>query len=168
MEICSLFGGSLGLNLLGISSVLLLVSSLLLLEVLGEELLVGDSVLLTGLPVLNLGFLVDGLSSESLLGDESLDLGGLEESLVALLDFSSDNVLSHVILLLEHECFSNVVSSLGSESSGLGGIVESLNFLLSLDNGFKSNNGEVGSGNASSDRLSLSLSVSSGSVGGGS
>lgn len=126
-------------------------SSLLLLEVLGEELLVVDVSLSAGLVVLNLVSLVDSLSSESLLSDKSLDLGGLEEGLVALLDFSPDNVLPDVVFLLEEESFSNVVGSLGSESSWSGGISESGDFLLSLLDDLEGNDSEVWSANATSD-----------------
>ena len=89
------------------------------LDVLGEDLVVIGSELLGLLEALNLSLLGELLSSESLLGDESLDLGALVEGLVALLDFAADNVLSHVVVLAESEHLADVAGSLGSESAGL-------------------------------------------------
>lgn len=67
-----------------------------------------------------LDYSVDSLSSESLVGDESLDLRGLNSGLLAfLLDLSSDNVKSDVVILLQVEELSDVVGSLGTKSSGL-------------------------------------------------
>jgi hypothetical protein len=143
------------------------VGSLLLLEVLGEQLLVSLGGLLAGLPVVDLGLLVDALSAESLLSDEALDLGGLEEGLVALLDLAPDDVLGHVVLLLEHEHFADVVGSLGSEASGLGIVSEPGDFLLALLDHLQGNGGEVRAADATTNGLSLALAISAGTVGGG-
>ena len=98
-------GGLLGWCWLGSSNWLSngglgLLGSLLLLEVLGEELFVSNVVLLGALPSVLLDVLVDSLSSDSLLGNESLDLWGLVEGLVSSDEFSSDNVLSNIVNLL--------------------------------------------------------------------
>ena len=145
-----------------------LLGGLLLLEVLGEELLVGDVGLLGLLPVLSLVSLVDDLSSDSLLGDQSLHLGRLVEGLVSLLDLSSHDVLGHIILGSEGEGLSDGRSSLGSESSGSDGVGETLDLAGALDEDLEGDHGQIGSADAASDRLSLSLSVSSGPVEGGS
>ena len=100
------------------------------LDVLGENLLVLSSELLGLLVAVELFSLEEGLSSESLLGDESLDVGGLVESLVTLLDLTAHNVLSHVVLLTEGEDLSDVASSLGAESAGL--VVRGDTFDLSI------------------------------------
>lgn len=100
------------------------------LDVLGENLLVLSSELLGLLVAVELFSLEEGLSSESLLGDESLDVGGLVESLVTLLDLTAHNVLSHVVLLTEGEDLSDVASSLGAESAGL--VVSGDTFDLSI------------------------------------
>ena len=89
------------------------------LDVLGEDLIVVGSDFLGLLEALNLGLLGKSLSSESLLGDESLDLGALVESLVTLLDLAANNVLSHIVLLSECEDLADVAGSLGAESAGL-------------------------------------------------
>jgi hypothetical protein len=141
-----------------------LLGSLLLLEVLGEELLVGNVSFLGGLPVVLLGSLVDGLSSDSLLGDESLDLWALVEGLVSLDDSSSDNVLGNVVLLSESEGSSNVVGSLWSKSSWSLSISKASNLTWSLNENLEGNDGKIWSTDASSDWLSLSFSVSSWSV----
>jgi hypothetical protein len=66
----SFLGGSSDYGFLGLG----LLGSLLLLEVLREELLVGDVSLLTSLPSVLLDLLIDRLSSDSLFGNESLDV----------------------------------------------------------------------------------------------
>ena len=148
---------------------LLFVGSLLLLEVLGEELLVGLSGLFRSLPGSHLTRLVEGLASQPLLGNESLDLGGLVESLVTLGDLSADNVLGNIILTLsEVEGLSNLANSLGTESSGLVDISESGNISITLLEDLEGNDAKVGTADASSDGLSLPLTISSGSVGLGS
>ena len=90
-----------------------------LLDDLGEDLVVICSELLGLLEALNLCSLNELLSSKSLLGNESLDLGALIESLVTLLNFAANNVLSHVILFAESEDLADVAGSLGSKSAGL-------------------------------------------------
>merc|ERR1719313_922442 len=102
----------------------LLVGSLLLLEELGEELLIGDMSILGSSPSILLSFGIQCLSSESLLGDESLDLWRLVESLLdlllrvllldLLLNLSGDNVLSDIVFLSKDESSSDLLGSLGS------------------------------------------------------
>jgi len=144
------------------------VHSLSLLDVLGEDFVVLGLELLRLLEAVDLCALEECLSSESLLGDESLDLGGLVESLVTLLDFSSHNVLSHVVGLSKSEHLSDVAGSLGSESAGLGVSGNTVDFGLTLFDDLEGDNGEIGTADAAADGLSLSLASSSGSVGGGS
>ena len=141
--------------------------SFLLLEVLGEEFLVRDVGLFVGFPGVDSGVLGDDLSSNSLLGDESLDVGGFVENFTigsSGLSWSSDNVLSNIIGLSENESFSNVSGSLWSKSSWSLGIGEAFNFSISLDEDSKGDDRDVGSNDASSAGLSLSLSRSSWSV----
>jgi hypothetical protein len=141
--------------------------SFLLLEVLGEEFLVRDVGLFVGFPGVDSSVLGDDLSSNSLLGDESLDVGGFVENFTigsSGLSWSSDNVLSNIIGLSENESFSNVSGSLWSKSSWSLGIGEAFNFSISLDEDSKGDDRDVGSNDASSAGLSLSLSRSSWSV----
>lgn len=120
-------------------------------------------------PLLLLLSLVDNLSSDSLLGDESLDTWGFEEGLVSDLDLSSDDVLGNIILSLsEDESLSNVVGSLWSESSWSVNVGKASNVLISLDEHLEGNDGKIWAANASSGGLSLSLTSSSWSVEGGS
>jgi hypothetical protein len=106
--------------------------------------------LLVLLPVINLGFLGDDLSSESLLGNESLDLWSLVESLVSLLDFSSNNILGNIILLSESESLSNVSNSLWTESSWSLSVGKTLVLVFSLNENFEGNNSKIWSTDASS------------------
>ena len=145
-----------------------LVSGLLLLEVLGEELLVSHVRLAGLLPGGDLALLVVGLAAESLLSDESLDLGGLVEGLVTLLDLSADNVLGHIVLLAESEGLTDGASSLGTESSGSLNISEASNFAGALLENLEGDDAQVGTADAAADGLSLALTGSGGSVGGNS
>ena len=116
-------------------------------------------------PLLLLGLLVDNLSSDSLLGDESLNAWRLVEGLVTSLDLSSNDVLSDIILSLsENESLSNVSSSLWSESSWSLDVGKSNNVLISLDENLKGDDGKIWTADASSGGLSLSLTGSSWSV----
>ena len=121
-------------------------------------------------PSVLLDSLVDSLSSESLLGDESLDLWSLVEDLIILAlflpgDGSSDNVLGNIILSLsEDESLSDVLGSLWSESSWSVGVGKSSNLSLTLDEDLKGNNSKIRSTDASSGGLSLSFTGSSWSV----
>jgi len=111
--------------------------SLLLLEELGEELLIGNMGVLGGGPSVLLQFLVELLSSESLLGNKSLDLWSSVENSIflsffltlllgdLLLNLSHNDVLSNIILLSKSKSCSNVANSLWSESSWSLGISKS-------------------------------------------
>jgi hypothetical protein len=138
--------------------------SLLFLDVLRNNLLEGSNLLLGSLPVVDLCLLGSDLSLSSGVSNESLDLWRFVEGLVTSLDFSSDNVLGHIVLLSEHKGLSNVGSSLWAESSWLFSVGKASNLLISLLDDLESNDSKVWSANASSSRLSLSLSRASWSV----
>ena len=135
------------------------------LDVLGEDLLVLSFELLGFLVAVELFSLEEGLSSESLLGNESLDVGGLVESLVTLLDLAAHNVLSHVVLLAEGEHLSDVAGSLGAESAGLVVSGDTFDLSISLLENSEGDHGKIGAADAAADGLSLSLTSSSWSVG---
>lgn len=143
----SLGGCSLDFN--GLSSAVSV--SLSLLDVLGEDLVVLGLVVLGLLVSGELGSLVNDLSSDSLFSNESLDLGGFVESLVTLLDFSSDYVLSHIVLLSQDEGLSDGRGSLGAESSGLVAIGNTFDFSITLLNDSEGDNGKIGTADAASD-----------------
>ena len=141
-------------------------SGLLLLGVLREELLVLGNVLLVKSPSVGLGRLGDSLLAETSLSDESLDLGGLVEGLVASLDLASDNILSHIVLLVKSEGLSDVVSSLGAAHVGLVGVGAASDFLLTLLDDLEEDGANIGSDDAASDTASFALASSSGLVDG--
>ena len=126
-------------------------SDLSLLDVLGEDLIVIGSELLGLLESLDLGLLGELLSSESLLGHESLDLGALVESLVTLLDLAADNILSDIILLAESEHLADVAGSLGTESAGLGIGCHTLDVSVTLLHDLKGDHGKIGATDAAAD-----------------
>lgn len=143
-------GSSLGLGSEGLIIMFVFVMGSLFFDILGENLFIlGLGLLLLCESVLLL-LLVDSLSSQSLLSDESLYFRGFVEGLVALLDFSPDNVLSDIILLPESEHLSDVVGSLGSKSSWLVTISNTLNLTFSFLGDLKSNHSKIGSTDASS------------------
>ena len=106
----------------------------------------------------------ENLSSDSFFCNKSLNLGGFVESLISFFQFSSDNVLSYIVLFSQSKSCSDVIGSLWSESSWSLSISESSNFLWSFFNDFKGNNCKIWSADTSSYRLSFSLSGSSWSV----
>jgi len=117
-----LLGGGIGVRLLfrgsrDLLAFLLGLEGLLLLDVLGEHLLILGSGFSLSLEVGLLGLLVELLSSDSFLSDESLDFRCFEEGFVLFLDFSVDNVLSNIVLLSESEHLPDIVGSLGSKLS---------------------------------------------------
>lgn len=114
--------------------------------------------------VVDLLGLQSSLSLQSLRSNQSLDLRSLGVSLTVLLNGTSDNVVSDVILLGQTEELSDVVGSLRTQSLWGGDIGQTLNVGLTLlDNG-KGNDGQVLVDDTASDGLSLSLTVSSWSV----
>ena len=133
-------------------------------QTLGQQLSVlGGSVSLL-LGVVHLLGLQGSLSLQSLRGNQSLDLRGLGESLTVLLNGSSHNVVSHVVLLGQTEKLSDVVGTLRAQSLWGGDVSQALNVRLTLLDDSKGNHRHVLVDNAASDGLSLSLTGSSWSV----
>ena len=114
-------------------------------------------------PSVLLQLLLKSLSSEPLLGDESLDLTSLGGLLLDLplfvtlllldrsLDLSPDNVLSHIVLLSESESSSDAADSLWSESSWSLRVGESSTLSLALLKNFEEKNSKIWSANETSD-----------------
>jgi len=173
----SLGGSGNGLNffLLSVSSVssflfvgkFFLVFSGLLLSVFFEDLVVVSLGLFGSFPSFLLVSSVDSLSSQSSVSDQSLDLGGLSSDLLAFLfDLSSDNESSDIIVFSQSEELSDLGGSLGAESLGLLVVSQTFNIGFTfLDDG-DGNNRKIGTDDAASDGLSLSFTLSSGSVAG--
>ena len=138
--------------------------SLSLLDVLGEDFIVVSSESLRLLKALNLSLLLELLSSESLLSHQSLDLGALVECLVTLLYLTADNVLSNIVLLAESEDLADVAGSLGTKAARLIVVGNTVNISVTLLDDLEGNNGQIGTADATTNGLSLSLTSSSGSV----
>lgn len=140
---------------------------------LSDELLVSSEFLNS----VSLGLLLvlegGSLSLKSSGGDESLDLGDSESLLVGVLSFlggsfSSDDVLGDIVFLAQVEELSDSGGSLGAKSSRNVLVSESFDFLVSLLDANKVEGRDISSNDATSNGLSSSLSVSSGSEAGGS
>lgn len=144
-----------------------LVFSGLLLSVFFEDLLVVSLGLSGSFPSGLLVGLVDSLSSESVVSDQSLDLGGLSsDGLAILFDLSSDDESSDIIILSQSEELSDLGGSLGSESLGDLVVSQTFNIGFTLLGDRESDDGKIGTNDAASDGLSLSFTLSSGSVAG--
>jgi hypothetical protein len=92
------------------------------------------------------------LAAETGLGHKALDLGGLVESLCTSLDFTSNNVLADIILLLvKVESLDDVVSSLGSKTVGALDISDTSNFLFASLDDAEEDSSEVSTDNATTD-----------------
>jgi len=119
--------------------------------------------LLGSLPSFFLFSSVQLLSSESDVGDQSLDLGGLIVDLAVLFNLSGvkENESSWIVGLLEIEQFTNSGGSLGTSSSWFLIIGQTFDFSFTLLDNCKSQNGEIVSDDAASDGLSLSFTGSS-------
>lgn len=156
----SLLGLLLGFSSLAGSFLL----GLLLLSVLREKLLVFSNVLLGDFPSVLAGLLDNSLSADSLLRNNSLDLGGLVEGLVTSLDLSSDDISADIVLLVKSESGDDVVSSLGSSHVRLVDVGKAIDFLLALLDDLEEDSANIGSNNATSDGTSLALTSSSGNV----
>ena len=125
------------------------------------------------LPSSDLVLLLDSLSSESVLSDESLDLGGFlsgHSGVLFALEGSSDDVLLDegngalesllVLILLNAVKFSNTSGSLGTKSSGLDLVSESGEFFITLLDDGEGEHSNIGADDAASDGSSLSFSFS--------
>ena len=92
------------------------------------------------------------LASQTSLGDQALDLGGLVEGFVLALDLTTNNVLANIILLLvKSEGLDDVVSSLGTESVGASDVGDTIDVLLSLLDNSELDDSEVGAVDAATD-----------------
>ena len=132
---------------------------LLLLNVLGEELLVLLGVFLSGSAAGGLVLLDGPLAAETLLSNEALNLGGLEESLVGTLDFTADNILADIILLfVKSEDLNDVVAALHAESVGALNVGDTLEVLVALLDNFKEESTDIWANDAASAGLAGTLS----------
>ena len=152
LSFCGLLGSLSLLSGLSLSHL----SSLLLLDVLRDELFV--------LLLLSLGILVVGLflllektlSAESLFSDESLDLGCLVVCFLfffdSLLDLAVSNISAHIVLLfVKSEEFPDVIGSLHAEAVGSVDVGDLFDVLFTLLDHTKCDDGKIWSADASTD-----------------
>jgi hypothetical protein len=139
--------------------------SLLFLGILGEELLVAFGGLL-GVGPACAGISLDHmLATETLLGDHTLDLGGLVDSLVSTFDFAGDNVSGNIILLLvKTESLDDVSATLGAKTVSTVDVGDTFDVLLALLDNSKEDSGNVGADNAATYGLALAVTVTTGNI----
>lgn len=135
-----------GLNLVSVVGV-----GLLLLEELGEDLVVLGFLLLGLLVPVELDSLEHLLPPDALLGDQSLDLGRLVERLVTLLDLSAHDILSNVVLLPEGEDLPYGRGAFGAKSPGLVSVGDALDLLITFLDDSQGDNCQVRSADAAPD-----------------
>jgi len=83
------------------------------------------------------------------------------------LQLSSDDKVSHIVLLVQVEKLSDLVGSLGSESSVDNGVGQAGDVVLALSHDNSGEHAQVVVDDATSNRLSLSLTRSAAGVAGG-
>lgn len=133
-------------------------------QTLSQQLSVFSSSVSLLLGAVDLLGLQSSLSLQGLRSNQSLDSWSLRVGLAVLLNGSSDNVVSDVVLLRQTEELSDVVGSLWTQSLWGGDVGQTLNVSLTLLDNSQSNDRQVLVDDTASDGLSLSLTNSSWSV----
>jgi len=145
---CSLFGLGGGGLLLGLGCT----SSLLLLDVLRDELLVLGGLLLGSLIAFRLLSLDELLAADTLLSDQTLDLGYFVVGLVTTSDLTLGDIAAHIILLLvQAENGGNLVLSLLEETVRNLLVSAAFNLGVALLDNLEGDDGEVGTSDAAAD-----------------
>jgi hypothetical protein len=92
------------------------------------------------------------LSANTLLSNESLDLGGFPEGLVATLDGAAVDVFADIVFTLDQGVhLSDVGGSLGSSAIGAVSIGDTVDILLSLLDNSQEDNSQVSTIDATTD-----------------
>jgi hypothetical protein len=105
------------------------------------------------------------LALETLGSNQTLDLGGLGVFGLALLgDGTADDELADVILLVETEEAADLGGTLGAESLGDDGVGETGELTLTLLDDAQGKDGEVETGDGTTDGLALALTGAAGAV----
>lgn len=152
------------MNLLDVSSMLLLLA---LLDAEGNQLgIVGSSLLGIG----SLG-LLDGqamaLALECDGGDQALDLGGLPLAAATFLlggNLAADDELADIVLLAQVEELADLAGTLGAETAGHSRVSEPRDGGLAGLHDNEGKGGNIGSDNATTDRLAAALTRATGAV----
>lgn len=102
-----------------------------------------------------------------LCSDQSLDLRGLEDGLLAILgDLAADDVLADIISLLEVEELADLGRALGTQAAGLLRVGQTLDLGLALLDDDEVEHGEIGGDDAAAGRLALALTALADAVAG--
>jgi len=104
---------------------------------------------------------------KTLGSNQTLDLGGLGVWLLALtlgLDLTTDDKLADIVFLGETEETADLGGTLGTETLGVDDIGDTGNIVVALLDDGESENREIHSDNAATDRLALALTGTARSV----
>lgn len=143
----------------------LITLGLLLVDTVGKELSVVVSSLASSLRAAALDGDPVTLALETLGGNQTLDLGGLGVLGLALLgDGTADDELADVVLLVETEETADLGGTLGAESLGDDSVGETGQLTLTLLDDAQGQDGEIETGDGTTDRLALTLTGAAGAV----
>ena len=133
---------------------------LLLLQLL-HALLVGSGLLARVLASQLHGALVGTLVAETQVGHQTLDLGRLVTLVAVVLELAADHELADVVLLAQTEQLADVARTLRTQAAGLrGGLVgQTRNLLLALLHDHQVQNADVGTHDAATHGLALTLTL---------
>lgn len=138
---------------------------LLLVDTVGKELGVVVGSLAGSLSAAALDGNALALVLQALGSNQTLDLGGLGVLLLALLgDSAADDELADVVLLVEAEEAADLGGTLGAEALGNNGVGQTGELALTLLNNGQSENGQVQTGDGTTDGLALALTSAAGAV----
>ena len=133
---------------------------LLLLQLL-HALLVGSGLLARVLASQLHGALVGTLVAETQVGHQTLDLGRLVALVAVVLELAAHHELADVVLLAQTEQLADVARTLRTQAAGLrGGLVgQTRNLLLALLHDHQVQNADVGTHDAATHGLALTLTL---------
>ena len=133
---------------------------LLLLQLL-HALLVGSGLLARVLASQLHGALVGTLVAQTQVGHQTLDLGRLVALVAVVLELAADHELADVVLLAQTEQLADVTRTLRTQAAGLrrGLVGQTRNLLLALLHDHQVQNADVGTHDAATHGLALTLTL---------
>ena len=82
------------------------------------------------------------------------------------LNFTSNNEISHIVLLCQIEKLANLARSLGTETFRVRDVGEPRDFSIALFDNGDGEDGKIGTNDAAADRFAFAFSITAGAVAG--